>query len=521
MSSDNFYAIVGGRIVELIDGSIDYELDAIDSFEVTAFAENLNYSSVKGSDISVYKNSDILISGIVIDRPQFAYKDDEKYVFKLKCYGELGRLSCYRARTSGHYQDQTIEDIIDNLLFPYSLEWELQLVNYPDYLTDVTTIDLRGKETLFSQISEVVKSVPNLHLRYGGKTLAGKHILEVGRFDELLYSAKQGENLQKLELINNSSKTYSIVESYGGFTDTRRITLEDSLSDARTTAHADYTNYPIVLDVPTGTYYCENLLKPNNCAISKKFELTKPSNNDAPTAAEVTEAGYALWRKTVRFMQQNQERESYKATVFSERKLTLGDRIQVSAKAIETVYNELNFGVEEVPVMETNGDFKITKIGVDLETFLRPNEMEHKIVYGYNYTIEITDGEEAENFDSEVELYDRTETIVSAANAYKISKIYEITDTHDGIEAADCNFSGANTGKTYTFPLPPAPAWANFVYFTVSSLSPSNARYVIQYYDATDLVSDILLCVAPNGGTWATLGSGNEISVTVSIYFGE
>lgn len=521
MSSDNFYAIIDGKIVELIDGSIDYELDAVDSFDLSVYAEDIEYARIKGAEVSVYKNAELLISGIVQDRPQFQYQDDQKYVFKLKCNGELGRLSCYRSRTSAHYQDETVYNIVTNLLFPYALYWEVELVNYADYTTDKTTIDLRNKETLFSQISEVIKSVPNLHLRYGGKNNAGKHVLQIGRFDSILYSAKQGENLQKLELISNSSKTYRIVESYGGFTDIQRITLADALDDARTTAHADYTNYPIVYDAGSATYYCENLSDDDSCAISKKFELTKTSNTDAPTAAEVAEAGYALWRKTVRFLQQNQKRESYKATVFSDQKLTLGDRIHISAQAVEVVYNEFNMEAIEIPLMETNSDYKITKIGVELETYISPNELESKLNYGYSYTIEVTSGEEAENFDSEVELYDRTETVSSAPNALKISKIYEVTDSHDGTEAGDCDFTTPNTGKLFTFPLPPAPAWANNVYFTVSSLIPSTTRYVIEYYSVTDLVNDIELCIAPAGGAWSTLAPTDVVDVTISIYFGE
>lgn len=524
MTQASITALIGSKLVNPIEFNIDYTLDAYAEFSLSVPADEIDIREIRGKDIEIYLDNDFFVSGIIIERPIFNISD-KKNKIQIRALDEMGRLSCIRAKSNSHYQDQLIITILNDLL-QFAPSFTLDITNYPNALTDVTTIDLTSKETLWAQISEVVKSIPDLHIRYGGM-VSNQHVLEIGNFDNLLYSLQEGVNLVSLQLEPDEQRVYKIVESFGGWSTDERITLQNAINDGRALIHPDYVQFPIVYDALTDTFYVENL-EVDGCETTKKFELAKTKRENAPTAAERNEAGYALWLKSVRFLKQNQSFESYSGSVLRKEKMLLGERVHVVASVYEHYYNITTGTKEKAKVFEVNNDFKITKIGTKLENVNYIDKESH-IDNGHVFIwdFQITNGSDAIKYDHDLEMYERLEKPddVPTANGLQISPLTPISVTHSGLQASDCGGSGGITnGKIFSFDFDAAlsgniPSWANQVNFIFQTSIPSNILYYIDTYNPSDLVNPIELCVAPSNGDWDTLANSDTIEVTILVYF--
>lgn len=521
MSLSSSYAIIDGNLVYIEDGSISYELDAFSTFSITVPAQSINARTIKGKSVRVFINGKLIISGFVNEKPSYKIDNFKNTLVEINCYDDMGELSCKRAKSNAHYQNELVTDIVDNLLL--GVNWVADYSTFNTKLTEKITIDLRDKETLFAQIVESVKSVPRLHLRYGGKNSFNQNIIEIGEFNKIKEQAYQGTDLTELSLQASSTLIYKIVEAYGGYSATQRITLLNALSDPRTTSHPDFVNFPIVQDPVTSTYYVENLLIDEGCELVKNFELTKTENNEQPSAQEIYEAGYALWRKVVRFLQSTTDAEIYSCSLIRKNVPKVGDRIFVSASVFESAYDELGLNRQDVKVFEVQDSFKITKIETSLEKYQIPEEFSYEDFDNVLvFDLEITDGEDAQLYDSELELYDRLDkpAVVPNADVLKISPIITLTQQKTGGMPANCNFNGvSNTGIQFVFDLPTPPIWATKVFYAVTGQDPSNLRYELVQYNQNNPSQDIILCVAPSSGSWSSVTLGQVYTLQIIIYY--
>lgn len=393
--------ISGGLDLDVVDLNLSFVLDEVGEFDVIVPARSLNYRTVRGSEISIISNGNVLVSGFVEKSPDLPIKRGETLLVKLSCLSELGRLTCHKALADSHFQDTQIAVILATLLATVP-DWTLQTVNMPDP-TIATTIDLRGCETLFCQIVQTVQSVPELHLRFGGFS-GGIYTLAVGAFNNLLHSATQDHNLVDLTLQANSQRCYNIVESYGALSRTQNVTLADSLLDARTIASPYYTRYPIIL-LPDGSFGVEDTLATCECAVRKSFSLTKTENDADPTPAEIAEAGYALYLKTVRYLQSREDYDSFRGTVIYETPPNIGDRCHLKANVLEPIWDEHNQCITYHPTFSVNTDYRVTKLTFAFERGVIPdigscNLTEEQFVWD----IELTSSDEAESFDPDSEI---------------------------------------------------------------------------------------------------------------------
>lgn len=516
----NAYCYINGKLIDIIKGSVTTELDKIGEIEFEIPAQSIDYRDVRGSDVRVFVNGDLYATGIAMERPSFKYMDNKNTVLSIKCYDELGRLGCIRAKTDAFYQDTLITSIIQNLML-FAPNWALDFSSFTDSLTRVTTVDLRDKESLFAQLVTTVETIPDLHLRFEGFDGSGNPILGVGYFNRVLYSAQQGINITELSLDANSTRIYNEVEAFGGFSAEKRITLADSLNDPRTTAHPDYVDFPIVN--VGGFYVTRNNGLTSACGVAKKFDLQRTKNDTKPTQTEINEAAFALWQKSVQFLKQVDNKEVYSCGLVLSQKPLVGERIFVNAFVVEMYYDESLCWLT-VPVASVESDYRITSIKTDLESYQIPNE------FGCGdapnlliYDLQITNGSGYEDYDSEIELYERLDKSqqVNSGDVLQISPIISLSVNHNGADASDCNdpASGIINGKTFTFVPTQQPTWATRIFYAITSMSPSGVIYKEVQFDTNDINLPIILCVAPSGGDWNTLSPTDIITVNLLIYY--
>jgi hypothetical protein len=458
-----------------------------------------------------------MTSGLVDKRPKLSVNDKDKVVVSLKCIDELGRLTYERAKSDAHYQDQQIVGIINDLFTSVAANWTFLPVNMVDPLIE-STLDLRNKETLFSQISEAIRSVPNLHMRYGGiDSSTGEYVLEIGDFGDLTEHAYQGSNLIDVKINFNTNKVFKTVESFGDLTPTNRINLSDALSDARTIAHADYAQFPISQDAITGAWICTNTAISFGNNIRKSLNIVKTKNDVTPTAAQIAEAGYALWLKTVRLMKSSVDYDAYSGSYISQNIPKVGDKIKIKANIKEDVYSSFTGKQTKVNVLSVDDDFKITKLKHDLgNSFLSQDSLKYKFNDSFNsFSFEATSNDEAEEFDPDLELYERLERFDNYDNTSGSIEVFPVQSTvvtFGNADAADC--SGA-TGKTYLHTSPSYPGWVTNVttWYTVDQ----GAR-IVSLTEPVNPGDNWSACVKPSSGNWPP-AIGADITVTVFWLF--
>jgi hypothetical protein len=519
---DNLFARIDGRDYEVEGGNINYAIDEASSFTVKILAKEIDWRNLRFADIEVYGNGALLISGFVDKSPKLEMGNESVLLVSLKCLDELARLTLYRAKSDAHYQDQQVIGIINDLFNSVAASWSISLVNFSDP-TITTTLDLRNKETLFAQIAEAAKSVPNVHIRYGGiDSISGDYILEIGNFNDLTSEAIQHHNLVDLKLQYNTNKIYKTVESFGDLTSTTRINLSDALSDPRTILHPDYAQFPISQDAITSVWICTNTAVTVGNDVRKSFNIVKTKNDTVPSATEIAEAGYALWLKTVRFMKKSIDYESYSGEYLSIDVPKIGDRIYLKATILEPIYDPATGNVvSHIETFDVASDYRITKISHKLDRQILADGLAFNYDNSVNvYKFEATSNDEFEEIDPDLELYERLERFDNYDNVSDSLQVYpvQITSlTYGNADAADCNAGGGapppSDGKQYLMASPAYPAWVTAV----------STTYVI---DNGGLVQQLSAPVNP-GDSWdgcvqdasSSWPPGVGVNITITVYW--
>lgn len=517
--SRGMFARIDGQDFELVDFDTDWVLDQANEFTVEILAKEFDWRSSLYSDVEVYDGNELIISGFVNKSPKLKIKDANVLVISLTCLDEIGRLTCDRAKFDAHYQDQQVLAIITDLLSVATTTWVTSLVNMVDPLV-VTTVDLRTKETLFAQIVETVKATQQVHLRYGGIQPTGEHILEIGDFGDENSEGIQGHNLLSLNLEYNTERVYRIVEAYGDSTLGQRISLSDALADARTAVHPDYAQFPISLDAATGGYVVTNTALTKGCEVRKSFNVIKVKNDSPPSPAEIAEAGYALWLKSVRFMQKSIEYETYSAQVMLPEAPIVGDKMFIRSLIREPVYDAVTGKVvAEHETFSVEGLYRITKVKFNTNQLVMPDSMLHEITnQELVYDIELTSNDEADTIDPEIELFEKLESYQEfddTAGTLELAPIQQTTVSYALGAAADCVGSGpGNTGKLFLHATPAPPAWATGI-ITWYVTDPTN----MDLYNITPPAApgqNWSACVQPNGGNWPPPAG---VTYTIDVYW--
>lgn len=522
MTQSSLTGFIGSRRINIIDISKQVELDTYQKIEFSILAEDISIFEIRGKDFSIYSNNTLFASGIIIQRPAFQITDS-KNTIKISAVSELGRLSCERAYSLAYYQDELVVSVLNSLLSTSNYSFTLDATTFADAAIATTTIDLRSKETLFSQIVETIKSYPDLHMREVLNS-NGDTIIQIGEFNDLIYQATEGQNLIGISIQSDTSRVYSQLESYGGLSPSVRVSLNESLVDGRAIASSFYAQFPIVID-GNGLAYVENTLISANCSSVKDFELHRTDNEAAVSQADINDAAFALYQKTVRYLQQNDESEDFDISIITPFEfLKVGDRIQVNSKVDEEYYNSTNMSYEKVTIIEVDDDYRIVNINTKLEdySFNLDNGIETGILFFYD--IRVTNSEDVPNYDTDIELYERLDkpNQIPSLDALQVAPPVLLSITHnENTDASDCSLSTGQNSKTFIFDIATtAPVWATGKNIIVSTLQPSAVRYEVVQNVGGDL-TDVILCVsgAPSNLNWGAGGASNDVTVEIVVIY--
>lgn len=512
------------RDIRVISSKVSWQLNAATDFDISIPLQDLpDLRRARMRPIELYHRGALFLDGFITDSPAVEINSDSVLVAKLNGFGELGWLTRWRAKADSHYQNTAVLDIIEDLLLATNGEWELgDISTMVDPLIE-TTIDLREKEELFAQIVETAKATPDVHLRYGGK-VNGVHRLDVGNFNQVTERLVQGSNLKDpLKRKRVTAPFYSVVEAYGNWAGTSEVlNLSHALSDSRTAAHPDYVRYPILADGSTWVVADQEEIEGGE--VTRFFNLAKTKNKGDPTAAEVSEAGYALWLKTVRFLKSHVEHDEYSGDVFLDHVPKVGDKTYIRSNVVEPIVDRVRREARYLPIFEIDDFYRITSVdfsfqsGVQNEDPLR-KDLEHPTDL---FSIEVTSNDEAENIDPELELYEKLEG-GSQFDTPGFSVPPPVSVTHDAADPADCVFGGGGgpaNAKTFTLVSPPKPSWANRVSVNWAADPADSLIYVVQAPAPTNPGGNLILCVQDGTGVWPPLADDDLIRpITVTAQF--
>lgn len=513
----SLFVRIDGRDLNILDASYQQKQSEIGTFEVIVPAQDVpDRSALLYADIALYRRGERVISGVVLELPQLTLSEDKALRTKITAYQELGRLTCYRAMTDAHFQDQSVVGILGTLLAT-TPDWALGSAVTMDDPTVTTTVDLRNKESLFAQIAETIKSVPRLFLRYGG-IQAGKHVVDIGFFGQQRYYAVQHEAITALKLDENNKRYYRLVEAYADKSNDSRITLLDALAYPGIATHPDWARFPI--QNISGKGVVIDLDRTRGCEISKAFNVHKAANDGTPaTSAQIAEVGFALWQKSVRYLQGQTPATTMQLSAFLRELPVISDKVFVRAEVDELAIDPFTNEETRISTFYTEGWYRITSLGCKFAVQARQFDPanvadEGSIVDSYDMTV--TDNDYHEDVDNDVALYEKTERFDSAdknstAIGQGIKGIALVPVTHSNADPADCG-----SGKSYTFPLPAIPTGSTLVTGAIVSSNPAGAVFTITQFPALP-ATPLIACVEKLGGGWPPSGS-QQVTVQYTFY---
>lgn len=360
----------GGQDIPLISSEINWTFDSISTFSFSIQAKDIDWKNSVDTPVSIHDLGRVLKFGKIIKRPNLQLTDDESIVAQFECEDYLTELSCYRRKPDAIYNFADFEDVMNDLISYTNGDWVWVDINA--VITKVN-VDLRHKATLFSQISEVVRSIPYQHLRYGGLNSSGQHILEIGYFYEQTLHIEKGANLIQLEYVPEFSRCYSLIEPVGQLSGSSNITLEgvQFLQEYQDNDNKD--DYPIdklsdgtwvTLNIPGSSAYIGG--QRCTCEITKQYPLVKTNNGQVASVLERLYGGYQLWLLSVKDLINSADHDTYDATIITRTIPKPGDSCYVRGTAQEPVFDRFGDCIGYVDTFEVDSIMRILSVSTNV-----------------------------------------------------------------------------------------------------------------------------------------------------------
>lgn len=493
----SLFALINGKGIELRDFQMSFTQDEIPTFDVTLPTRDIAGQDLYLEDISIYRDDILIIDGIIKSPnpyPELLESASNPLFTSLKCDNHLGRLAI-EAGQIVHFQNVLVSVAITTLLAGTELSsW---LLNDTSTLNDIeVTVDLRGRENLWSQIQEVCKQSRNAtFVRYGGFN-GTEYLLDVGYFRERVNTPKAvwGDNIISPPRFQESD-TEPIKYLYpisGSSSDMpvdldRALNLDPTLDDIS-------QDYQII--VGTGKIRNNNIVKGKSVRLS--FDTIKTANDVAPTGAELDETALALYRSGAETLEASESTVSLSVKITCEDAPAIHDAIWLESKIFEEKYDLYTEEFEVIESFDISGYFRIVGITADLrDRFEVYNPYIEDYIGNAVYELELVQGdkrvvksandillEKAQKTD----VFDDIVGLVSGG----ILGISNVTVQHDTV-AADCNYTGVLDGKEFEFVVPSPPVGATDVIVTIKDIDPTN--YTIKTTQFATLLANHILCV--------------------------
>lgn len=507
---EQLIARINGQDLNIINGSIEYKFDEVSTFSFSIPVTDIDLEYLTNCHVDIIKIGHVIKEGYIFKRPQLTIDKISPIIAKIECEDHLGELICYRPKINAQYQFMLFSDVLDDLITATGGDWVWVDVNA---IVAEVNLDLRTKENLFGQISELVKSVPYQHMRYGGLNGSGQHILEIGYFLEPSLNISKGGNLLSLKQTSNFSRCYSEIEPYAemGGLDTP-ITLEGVTSLPEYAANPNIVEFPIIL-LSDGSYVVQNSSRIDDprcrCSLKRNFSVITPrSTGSRPTILERIYAGYALYLKSVRHLLNADDYEVYNADIIVSEIPKPGDRISVYSVFVEEpVFNNLGEIITYIETFQLTGDFRIHSVSYDLSQGVNYKNYDCEIPENhFIINVEFSTRDDSIDYDEQLYLYEHLERYdhYNYADQGCTSFIQFVSDNFDNTVIPDCSSGGAFDGYHITVDVPTCrPETANNVTVNVVVYLfgfPGHTATVHNIVQPVDIFGTAEACIAIDNG---------------------
>lgn len=511
------YCRLQGQDIPIIKGDYQQKQNQIGVFQIDIPLNDLQHRTLQGETIELYWRDQLVVSGLVTDQPAIKIGNGkERLVLTLSCEDQLTYLACVDAKFTedAHYQNIRVVDIIQNLLGWITYTGATPEWDFTDISTMIdsdirTTLDLRTKATIWSQIIETVKSVPRVFVRFVGiNATTGNPEIAIGAFGDLTHRGYQHDNLLDIRLDRGNARNIRDIVALSG----RSADSPVSLGEATITPEADFP----IIEYPLGSnrFFVRNLNVAQGCAMTEYFQINKTLNEEVADSDSLprSEVANALYYKAVRELQRNAPFLSLTGTFWFRTPPLIGDRIWVRSWVNESVYNEATEEEEWVASFFIDEPLIITSIQHMLTSVELWDEFTETGVEADEYVLQMTDNEYADTSDDALDLFEILKPTnwadrITSPTANRGTTYVEVTHNR-ATDPADCGVSG----KEFSFALGTIPPGSTAVYGLVVSIPPG-VSYAITQNPALP-ATPMILCV--DDGSWAGVG---DVTIIIKLDF--
>lgn len=394
---------------------------------------------------------------------------------------------------------------------------------YPITSTPMS-LDIRTLETRFAQFIKVIEQQDNTFFRLRGRPydvpfISSRFMIDIGAFGEPApFHLVQGQNLLRLTANRTENVRIRGIEAFGGPAGdgARKLNVRDAFNYNITAPFISGSGYSFEGDF-TGAqapgYIVRDAAPVNGYIIRKEYPEIKLTGT--PTAAEIEEAGYALYIRTLRDFQKNVAVVEYTAEVVFDEEVYgptfvdnfISKNTYVRYRTQDAILDTANNVYEDGQTLfEVDGEFRIVAYTVRYEGS------------GLQYTMTLTENTEKAQDNPQLQLYDTIAGNLQATDsgyglAFTLtpaSMTSGVTSHGTGV-AADVVFdpfdvSGVNDAKLFSFSRDFIPPVYTECYWFVASVSPGYTWRVHQtpLNTAADYTTEVILRVKPIHDDWTT-----------------
>ena len=508
------YANLLGREINLLSFNYTARQREIATFELVVVAADVIDLDPYLEDIKIFRDGLLLAEGIVrtpFPVALFGSGAVTPITIRLKCDEYIGLLQGEES-ADFHFQNQLLSISVGQLLG--ATAGSVWALGDTSTLNDIEiTLDVRGPESLWTQIQDTAKTSQNItFLRYGGFS-GGAHRLDIGYFRRSQnLVAQMGENILEPPILNEPSREpLKIIRPISGSTSDTPVNIDLALEidGSLSSPTQDYQILP-----NTGLVINNRIAK--GIRITKTYSAIKTENSEAPSPQEEREAALALYRRCVAEFIASEPYIAFKLVVALDRKPLIHDTIYVKSPVYERVLDDYTGQYEDILTYNIDGYFRIVGIQVDyVERKAVVDAITGDIINVEVYTLDVTSGdledetEIAEIIFNRLDTRTRFDTISSKVDSAPF-RVNVQNSISTGL-ASNCSVGGV-AGRTTTFATPTPPTGSTSATFGVTGVLPSTANYTIT--QAGGIATSAIVCVTgANNTNWTTLSSATIAGV--------
>lgn len=400
--------------------------------------------------------------------------------------------------------------------FQQNPSWPFQtgeMVNHPPFINDNVLVDLRQEETRFSQLIRTVSQLPETFIRNGGRvpynqndTFVKRYLVDIGAFgDPADFNLTPGDTLLSLRINRSNLMKIRGIEAFGGPAGdgARKLNLRDAynydITDVAFIAGSGYSFEGDFSGSPAPGYVVKDSVSDKAYLIRKEYPEIKLAGT--PTAQEIRKAGYLLYLRTIRDIEENQESVSYTAEVVLDEEVYGAVPKRFISKNTHLTYKRrahlLN---QDTGLMEYNQESLTIDEDVRIVGYSARYENGR-----FLYTLELSKTAYSNVIDPDIQMYDsfssefkgeNQEYDIDASLVFGTQLVQPVTEGPG--DAPDSQMSDGRLARRFTWTIP---ALNTERFYAVINESPGY-DWEIRQSAIGDQTGSIILVAAPKTGNW-------------------